>query len=84
VRSRRARAIQRNPVWGGERKNLLELSHYLSVRDKKAYSEVYLQNPTAHTQPETESCIAFRHKNLKVLGQFTATFSPKSKLIFIE
>ena len=67
-----------------KKKNLLELSHYWSVRDTKAYSEVYLQNPTAHTQPETESCIAFKHKNLKVLGQLTATFSPKSKLIFIE
>ena len=50
----------------------------------ETYSEVYLQNPTAHTQPETESCITFKHKSLKVLGQFTATFSPKSKLIFIE
>ena len=69
---------------GGKKKNLLELSHYWSVRDTKVYSEVYLQNPTAHTQPETESYIAFRHKSLKVLGQFTATFSPKSKLIFIE
>ena len=64
--------------------NLLELSHYWSVRDTKVYSEVYLQNPTAHTQPETESCITFKHKSLKVLGQFTTTFSPKSKLIFIE
>ena len=69
---------------GGKKKNLLELSHYWSVRDTKVYSEVYLQNPTAHTQPETESCIAFKHKSLKVLGQFTATFSPKSKLVFIE
>ena len=84
VRSRTARATQRNPVWGKKKKNLLELSHYWSVRDTKVYSEVYLQNPTAHTQPETESCIAFKHKNLKVLGQLTATFSPKSKLIFIE